>query len=48
MVVERGHEACTLDLKTVEEAEVADMGFGQLIQALVDTEGDMDVLVLLD
>jgi len=48
MVVERGQEACPLDLEAVEEAEVADMGFGQLMQALVDTEGDMNVLAFLD
>jgi len=48
MVVEGGHEACALDLEAVEEAEVTDMGFRQLMQALVDTEGDMDVLALLD
>jgi hypothetical protein len=48
MVVKRGHEACTLDLETVKEAEVMDMRFGQLMQALVDSEGDMNVLALLD
>jgi hypothetical protein len=48
MVVKRGHEACTLDLEAVKEAEVVDMGFGQLMQALVDTEGYMDVLAFLD
>ena len=48
MVVERRHEACALDLKAVEEAEVTDMRFRKLMQALVDTEGDMDVLAFLD
>ena len=48
MVVERGHEACALELETVKEAEVVDMRFGQLIQALVDTEGDMEILAFLD
>jgi hypothetical protein len=48
MVVEGGHEACALDLEAVEEAEVTDMGFRQLMQALVDTEGDMDVLAFLN
>ena len=48
MVIEKGHEACALYLEAFKETIVVYIRYGQLIQALVDTEGDMDVLAFLD